>query len=179
MAIARLIANVDRGQVNVDERDLRNGLLREFERASFTSDKRLFTLNGVGGVLRLQSDEEPRVSLSFDLRQWMQEARVTLTSPTRPRDWVGDAPAATLIWQGRSGAMQRNVEAAPLFNAISARAIIRETARAEALDEDIRERAAIQRRAKAMEFLRRREREIFLFQQEERKRAPQAPSGRL
>jgi hypothetical protein len=169
--IARLIAGVDRGQVNVDERDLRTALLREVERAPFVVGKRELLLNGAGGVLRFQSFDEPRLSLSFDARQWTQEARVTLASPTRPRDWTGEAPAATLIWQGRAGAMQRTVDAALLFNAISTRAIIRETARAEALDEDIRERASIQRRVKALEFLRRREKEIVLFQQEERRRS--------
>ena len=169
--IARLIAGVDRGQVNVDERDLRTALLREVERAPFVGGKRELLLNGAGGVLRFQSFDEPRLSLSFDARQWTQEARVTLASPTRPRDWTGEAPAATLIWQGRAGAMQRTVDAALLFNAISTRAIIRETARAEALDEDIRERASIQRRVKALEFLRRREKEIVLFQQEERRRS--------
>jgi hypothetical protein len=66
--------------------------------------------------------------------------------------------------------MQRSVDAAPLFNTISVRAIQRETERAQALDEDIRERAAIQRRAKAFEFLRWREREIILFREEERRR---------
>jgi hypothetical protein len=175
--LVRLIASVDRGQINVDERDLRAALLREFERAPFAGGKRDFILNGAGGVLRFQSFDEPRLSLSFDARQWMQETRVTLTSLTRPRDWTGEAPAATLIWQGRAGAMQRTLDATPLFNAISARAIIRETARAEALDEDIRERAAIQRRVKALEFLRRREREIVLFQMEERRRI-EAPRQR-
>jgi hypothetical protein len=168
--LVRLIAAVDRGQINVDERDLRAALLREVERAPFAGGRRELLLNGAGGVLRFQSFDEPRLSLSFDTRQWMQETRVTLSTPTRPRDWIGEAPAATLIWQGRTGAMQRTVDAAPLFNAISTRAIIRETARAEALDEDIRERAAIQRRVKAFEFLRRRDREIMLFQQEERRR---------
>jgi hypothetical protein len=114
---------------------------------------------------------------------------VTLAAKA-PKDWSGEAPAATLIWQGRFGAMQRTLDGAPLFNTISVRAIQRESERVQALDEDIRERAAIQRRAKAFEFLRRREREILLFREEERRRpeglrprererADPPPSGRL
>jgi len=188
-AIARLMGGVDRGQINVDERDLRIALLREFERAPFAAGPRDFRVTGAGGVLRLDSAHDPRLSLAFDARQWSGEARVTLAAKA-PKDWSGEAPAATLIWQGRFGAMQRTLDGAPLFNTISVRAIQRESERVQALDEDIRERAAIQRRAKAFEFLRRREREIFLFREEERRRpeglrprererADPPPSGRL
>ena len=163
-ALTRLMAGVDRGQVNLDERDLRSALLREFERAPFAVGQRSLAITAANGVLRLAAMEAPRISLMFDVRQWMSEAHVTPTAAA-PRDWQGEPPAATLIWQGRAGAMQRSVEASSLFNAISARAIQRETLRAEALDEDIRERVAINRRAKALEFLRLRERELFLFQQ--------------
>ena len=169
-ALTRLIASVDRGQVNVDERDLRSALLREFERAPSAMGQRSLVVTAANGVVRLASAETPRVSLAFDARAWTSETRITPVAAHMPKDWQGEAPAATLIWQGRAGAMQRGVEAAPLFNAISARAIQRETERAEALDEDIRERAAINRRAKALEFVRRRDREIFVFQQEERRR---------
>jgi len=170
-ALGRLIAGVDRGQVNVDERDLRASLLRESERAPYQAAQREVVFSAAAGVMRLESFNAPRLSMIFDARQWSAEARFALPSPTHPRDWQGDPPEATLIWQGKWAAMQRTVDAAPLFNAISARAIARGTLRAEALDEDIRERAAIQRRAKAFEFLRRREREILLFGQDERRRA--------
>lgn len=169
-AITRLISAADRGQVNIDERDLRAVLLREFERVPFSVGKRLMLVNAASGLVRLHSAETPRIALSFDARQRVQQAQITPVV-SAPKNWTGEAPAATLIWQGRAGSLQRNVEAASLFNAISARAIQRESERAQALDEDIRERAAIQRRAKAFEFLRRRERELILFEQEERKRA--------
>ncbi len=163
-AITRLMESVDRGQVNLDERDLRSALLREFERAPFAVGQRSLAITAANGVVRLAAMETPRISLMFDVRQWMSEAHVTPTAAT-PRDWQGDPPAATLIWQGRAGAMQRSLDASSLFNTISARAIQRATLRAEALDEDIRERLAINRRVKALEFLRLREREISLFQQ--------------
>ena len=121
------------------------------------------------GVVRLASDSGPRVEMSYDLRQPGETVRVELTAPRTPKDWSGAAPVATLIWQGRPGAMQRSVEAGPLLNAISTRAIAREAARVEALEADIRERAYFNRRAKAFEFIRRRDRELEIYFDERRR----------
>jgi hypothetical protein len=65
--------------------------------------------------------------------------------------------------------MQRSVDAGPLLNAISSRAIAREAARVEALEADIRERAYFNRRAKALEFIRRRDRELGIYAEEQRR----------
>lgn len=162
-AIPRLIEAADRNAVNIDENEMRSRLLREFEAAPFQIDGKTFDASIAAGVVRLASDEIPRVELSYDLRQPGASARVTLTAPRTPKDWTGPVPGATLIWQGRPGAMQRNADAGPLFNAISARAIAREAARVEALEADIRERAYFNRRAKAFEFIRRRDREVAAY----------------
>jgi hypothetical protein len=95
--------------------------------------------------------------------------RVNLTAPRTPKDWVGAAPVATLIWQGKPDAMQRSVDAGPLFNAISSRAIAREAARVQALEADIRERAYFNRRSKAFDFIRRRDRELGIYLDEQRR----------
>ncbi|MDB5534185.1 MAG: hypothetical protein JWO28_2500, partial [Hyphomicrobiales bacterium] len=61
----------------------------------------------------------------------------------------------------------RTLEIAGLVNGLSARAIEREAARVAALEADIRERAAFNRRLRAQEFLRRRDAEIAAYQAEQ------------
>jgi len=63
--------------------------------------------------------------------------------------------------------MQRDVEAGALLNLMSARALAREQARSQALEDDIAERAGFARRQRGLDFLRRRQREVdeFMSQQ--------------
>ena len=169
LAITRLIEAADRGRVNIEETEMRGRLLREFESAALQIDRKAFDVTMAAGVIRLSSDESTRVDLSYDLRQALAAARVALAAPRTPKDWIGAVPAATLVWQGRLGAMQRSVDAGLLVNAISARAIAREAVRVEALEADIRERAYFNRRAKAFEFMRRRDRELVVYLEEQRR----------
>jgi hypothetical protein len=148
---------------------MRGRLLREFEAAPLQMDNKAFDVSLAAGVVRLASTEAPRVEMSWDLRQPGVSARVDLTAPRLPREWVGAAPAATLVWQGRPGALQRSTDAGSLFNAISTRAISRAAARVQALEADIRERAYFNRRAKAFDFIRRRDREIATYLDEQRR----------
>lgn len=168
-AISRLIEAADAGGVGIDETEMRSRLLREFEAAALRIDRKSFDAALAAGVVRLASDEKPRIELSYDLRQPAASARVSVTAPRMPKDWSGALPEAHMTWQGRPGAMQRSVDAGPLLNAISARAIAREAARVEALEADIRERAYFNRRAKAFEFMRRREREVAAYLEEQRR----------
>ncbi|MDB5642783.1 MAG: putative AsmA-like C-terminal region [Hyphomicrobiales bacterium] len=167
--ITRLIEAADGGKVNVEEVEMRGRLLREFEAANLRMEARAFDASIAAGLVRLASTDAPRVEMSWDLRQPGVTARVDLTAPRTSKDWTGGAPVATLVWQGRPGAIQRAVDAGPLFNAISARAIAREAARVEALEADIRERAYFNRRAKAFEFIRRRDREVAVYLDEQRR----------
>jgi hypothetical protein len=169
LGITRLIEAADANKVNIEETEMRGRLLREFEAAPFLIPRKSFDASMAAGVVRLASDEAPRVEMSYDLRQPGETVRVELTAPRTPKDWSGAAPLATLVWQGRPGAMQRSVDAGPLLNAISTRAIAREAARVEALEADIRERAYFNRRAKAFEFIRRRDREVAIWLDEQRR----------
>ena len=169
LAITRLIEAADAGKVNIDDVEMRGRLLREFEAAPLQMDNKAFDVSLAAGVVRLASTEAPRVEMSWDLRQPGVSARVDLTAPRLPREWVGAAPAATLVWQGRPGALQRSTDAGSLFNAISTRAISRAAARVQALEADIRERAYFNRRAKAFDFIRRRDREIATYLDEQRR----------
>jgi hypothetical protein len=167
--ITRLIEAADANRVNIEETEMRGRLLREFEAAPLLILSKSFDASMAAGVVRLASDDGVRVEMSYDMRQPAATVRVDLTAPRTPKDWVGAAPVATLIWQGKPDAMQRSVDAGPLFNAISARAIAREAARVEALEADIRERAYFNRRSKAFEFIRRRDRELGIYLDEQRR----------
>ncbi len=169
LAITRLIEAADAGKVNIDDVEMRGRLLREFEAAPLQMDTKSFDASIAAGVVRLASTDEPRVEMSWDLRQPGISARVDLTAPRMPKEWTGGAPAATLVWQGKPGAIQRSTDAGPLFNAISVRAIARAAARVQALDADIRERASFNRRAKTFEFIRRRDREVVIYLDEQRR----------
>ena len=170
-AIARVVESADRGAFGIEEGELRRRLTAEFDRAPIRLGDRPFDAALAAGVLRLaprtESNAPARFSASLDLRNMNLSAQLALTSPTQPKDWTGSPPSAVLAWQGRAGELRRTIEAAPLINAISARAIAREAARVDALEADIRERASFNRRLKAQEFVRRREREVadFLAQQ--------------
>ncbi len=170
-AITRLIEAADAGKVNIDDVEMRGRLLREFEAAPLQMDSKAFDASIAAGVVRLASTDAPRVEMSWDLRQPGVSARIDVTAPRMPRNWTGGAQSATLLWQGRPGAIQRTADAEPLFNAISARAIAREAARVQALEADIRERAYFNRRAKAFEFMRRRDREVGIYLLDEQRRA--------
>ncbi|MDB5651772.1 MAG: AsmA family protein, partial [Hyphomicrobiales bacterium] len=171
-ALTRIIEAADRGGLNIDEGEIQGRLAREFDKAGLALGDRAFDVAMATGVLRLEPQNNAGrgpFTLAFDLRNLSIEARLALAAPALPRDWAGPPPAATLIWQGKSGNLQRRVEAGPLLNAISARAIAREAARVDALEADIRERAAFNRRLKAQEFVRRRERELDDFLEQQRR----------
>ncbi|MDB5595996.1 MAG: hypothetical protein JWM36_2957 [Hyphomicrobiales bacterium] len=176
-ALARVVDAADRGGLNFDEAEIQSRLAREFDRDSLALGDRPFDASMAAGVLRLAPQSgngaPAQFSLAFDVRNMNVDARLALTSPVLPKDWTETPPAATLVWQGRIGGLQRKVEAGPLVNAISARAIAREAARVDALEFDIRERAAFNRRLKAQDFLRRREREVSDFLEQQRAAAEQ------
>ncbi len=172
-AIARIVEASERGEGGLNEQEMRANLAREFDRAPLALERGAFEASLAAGVLRLTGkDLAPtvRLELTHDLRDRSTQARLLLSAAHMPPDWSGSPPSATLVWQAKGGAAQRVVEAVPLLNALSARAITRESARVEALEADIRERAAFNRRAKALDFMRRREREVAAFLEEQHRR---------
>ena len=66
------------------------------------------------------------------------------------------------------------IDASALSSALTARALVREGARIAALEADIRERAAFNRRLKAQEWLRQRAAEIDAFHREQARIAEEA-----
>jgi hypothetical protein len=167
-APARVIAQADEGSIYISENDFVGALRRELDRAPQQFGERSFDLNMAAGVLRVASAAGQ--TLSLDLRTISAEARTMLTADPLPKDWTGPAPQLTII--DRDGV--RELDAGAFINTLAARAITKEAARIEALEGDIRERAAFARRRRGFEFLRQREREIVAYDAEQARLAVEA-----
>ncbi|MCO4055583.1 MAG: AsmA family protein [Bosea sp.] len=127
-----------------------------------------------GGVARLSpfADEKPAASLSasgsFDLRNARIELRAAMQGRSAPKGWSGALPQIAVNWRGDWRAPARSYDVSALSNAVSQRALQREIERVEALEADIRERAAFNRRLRAERE--RREEELRVIAAEARAR---------
>lgn len=108
-----------------------------------------------GGVARLSpfGDDKPAATLalagSYDARGDLVELRAAMQSKTIPKGWAGPQPQIALTWRGPWREPQRTYDVSALSNAVSQRALQREIERVDALEADIRERAAFNRRLRA------------------------------
>lgn len=165
-AVDRVVAVVEKDTVAADERTVIPALAREFDRAALSLGEAEFDALVAGGVARLQVARIPAphadltLGGAFDLRSGALEQSLDIQSRSPPARWSGEPPRARIVWSGPVEKPLRAVEAAPLVNALSARAIARETVRIEALEADIRERSFFNRRLRADQWSRQREREI-------------------
>jgi uncharacterized protein involved in outer membrane biogenesis len=182
-ALARIIAATDRGTVAVDEPEVRSALGRELDHSALHLADATYQANMAAGVLRLSpqnaSGATPSpggggLSASLDLQHATIDARLAIASPSLPRDWTGPQPQATLIWQGPIGAPKRDLDSGAFFNALAARALVREAARVDIFEQDIRERAYFNRYLKGLQFMRRRRKEIAAFEAEQARQAEAA-----
>jgi hypothetical protein len=135
------------------------------------------------GVARLSpfADERPNAGLSaagaLDLRSGAAELRAALQGKTIPRGWTGPLPQIAVTWRGPWRAAARSYDVSVLSNAVSQRALQREIERVEALEADIRERAAFNRRLRAERE--RREEEARAAAADARRREERAREERL
>ena len=109
------------------------------------------------------------LSGAFDLRSLTSEQTLEIISRHAPANWTGPNPRVRLVWSGPADKATRSIDAASLVNGLSARAILRESARIEAMESDIRERSMFNRRLRADEWRRQREAEIRAFVAEQEK----------
>ena len=177
-ALNRVVVAAEREQLGVEQSRIAAALQNELAAGDFKTGS--LTLEGsiASGALRLQSepfaagnDVQAQLGMSLDLRSFASESALELTSLRPPKGWSGTPPRLRVVWRQADGKTVRTLEIASLVNGLSARAIERETARVTALEADIRERAAFNRRLRAQEFLRRREAEIAAYQAEQERLA--------
>ena len=110
------------------------------------------------------------MSLNLDLRSLTLDQRITQALGQAPPDWTGPLPRIDVTFKGPLSGPLREVDAGNFINGISARKIARDIVRIEALDADIRERAAFNRRFKADRQSRQNEIDLQRFYDAEAKK---------
>lgn len=162
-APARVFAEAEADKLGIGEAAYLSALRRELEKGSFTLSQRDALVTLAGGVARIAA---PQLSASLDLRNMTSEARLLFPVQgvsARPQE---PTPIVAVVWRGPFNAMKREIEASSFVTVLVAHALEREQARMQALDEDIAERASMARRQRGFEFLRRRQREIEQYLQQ-------------
>ena len=178
----RVIAQAEADKIAISESDFMSALRRELDKAPLAIATRDLEARIAGGVVRFSA---PDVSASLDLRRMALEAAVKLPTGELPKDWSEPPPQVAVVWRGPLGAPQRGLDAGPFINGLAVRAIARESARIEALEADLRERAFFARRKRGLDFLHLREQEVaaFLLEQarleRERQEREKGDIGRL
>ena len=156
-APARVMAEAEAGKLYISENDFLGALRRELDKAPMALGARDLDARMAGGLLRLSASD---VAASIDLRRMAVEAKVALPIGALPQDWSEPTPRVAMVWRGPLSAPQRELEAGPFINGLAVRAVARESARIEALEGDLRERAFFARRKRGLDFLHRREKEV-------------------
>lgn len=186
-AMQRVLKATDAERLELTESGVRAALRKNFADAPLGFDSKTFSITIAGGAARiatgqlkdLPGDVDGDLSATFDLRSLTGLAKLELVARKRPKDWNGALPAVALervlqssAAEGKAGRVA--IRAAGFVNGVSARAIVREVARMEALEFDIRERAYFNRRIKAAAFLVQRRSEIQAYKTEQARLAEEA-----
>ena len=182
-ALDRVIEAAEKDALVVDEANVVAALGRELERGFLIVPQARFETLIASGVARLQpgaieggsgAAASARAWGMLDLRDLRLDAGVEISSRTPPPNWSGASPRIRVTWSGPLEKPVRGIEAGALVNTLSTRAIVRESARIAAMEADMRERAAFNRRWKTQEWLRVRVVEIEAFKREEARRIEEA-----
>ena len=101
-----------------------------------------------GGFNAAVNDAALQGSASYDLKTSRFEAKMILVAAAPPKGWPAPAPEiATVLRGGSEGALQREADVSMLANLLTTRAVQRELERIEAMELEMRERAAALQRA--------------------------------
>ncbi|MBL8587400.1 MAG: AsmA family protein [Methylobacteriaceae bacterium] len=184
-AIEPVIRAADDDRLQIEEGSIQRALAAELDRGALVVGDRETQVNIAGGVLRAgpieveAADARLSTSLAYDLKSFSLDLRATLGQRAAPRLWSGSPPRVETSWRGPLDAPRREIDSGAFFNGLAARQIARDLERIEALEADIRERAAFARRAKAVEFMRRREQEVAAWEVEQARLAAEAERRRI
>lgn len=153
-ALPKVFAEVEADRLAVDEATLTRAL-ETAGRGSLAAGHRRFTLSLAAGILHFDEPRDaaspaaPPVSAALDLRQASIEERIEETLTAIPQDWQGPPPRVAITLAGPLKAPRRATDLGGFVNALAGRALARETARIEAYEFDVRERAFFNQRLKS------------------------------
>jgi hypothetical protein len=106
----------------------------------------------VGGTLRIgpvtadTGSATWQGAIAVDLKTAALDARGSLTARNPPKAWTAGQPYVLLGWKGPFGSLRRDVDVAPLVNALAAVVLKRELERVEAFEADANERLRLNQR---------------------------------
>ncbi len=170
-ALARVVAATSDAAAESDVARLGQRLLPALATAPWPVGSQRLALTMAAGVLRLQPVAQvtalarAEFAGSLDLRSLGLDARALLSSRAPvPAGWQGGPPQLTLRWRGPLASYRREIDPAPLSNALAARALAREIERVEAFESDVRERSFFARRLRAEREMREAERQAAEFE---------------
>jgi len=184
-ALARVLAKAQAPEALIDETNIEHALGAELDKQSLALPDGPVPLSLSTGVLRIPSmsvtaaPEKTSVSGDYDLRNGEFRANATFESTKTAKFWSAPTPTISVTIVGSPDAPQRRIDDAALVAGLSAQAIAREADRITALEEDLRERAAFNRRLKAEAFMDRRAAEIAAFEVEQQRKKYEADRARV
>lgn len=150
-AFSKVFADVEADRIAVDEAALSRALDVAATAGPLRAGSPRFTLGLAAGVLHFDEvppAQSPAVAAALDIRQGMIDERATETLTALPKNWQGAAPRVEWTYAGPLEAPRRSGDVSGFVNAVAARALARETARIEAYEADVRERAFFNQRLK-------------------------------
>ncbi len=154
-ALDRIAASLGSDIAVSDAATLAQNVRRSVEAGSWQIANGSWPFVIAGGLARLSpfGDDKPAAALtlagSYDVRSDGVDLRAAMQSRTAPKGWAGPQPQIAIVWRGPWREPQRSYDVSALSNAVSQRALQREIERVDALEADIRERAAFNRRLRA------------------------------
>lgn len=172
-ALSRVLAKAQGPDARIDETNVVHALGVEFDRQAMTLPDGAAPVVVNGGVIRVGpvrvggKSGDATASADFDLRSQNLTIRAAFTEANGDKYWSGPPPAIAVVLDGAADAPTRQIDAAGFVAGLAAQAIARESDRIAALEADIRERAAFNRRLKAEQFMRQREAELDAFAAEQ------------
>ena len=148
-ALPKIFKDVENDALAVDQ----DAVIRAFTEAAkepLAAGTRHFGLRLAAGTIHAVPDApesagtakvSSKVDAAFDLTQSRIETHLEESLDELPQNWAGPPPSIVVTQAGPIGHLTRTIDASGFLNAVAARALARETARIEAYEFDIRERA--------------------------------------
>ena len=177
VAFTRVLALAANDKLVLVDQSVASVLASELDRAAMPVNAARLPVTLAGGVARtnsvLLSQTPARVEgvATLDFRALGLELHATMTSAAAPKIWTGAPPQFAIDWKGPWPTAERRLDVSQLVNGLASVAIQRESERLATIDADIRERAFFNRRLKALEQERERERLRLLAEQEAARQA--------
>jgi hypothetical protein len=172
-ALSRVLARTQAPDARIDETNVVHalGLALDKQPMRIPDGTAPVAMNGgvvhIGPLRLSEKGRNASASADLDLQSRDLTVHATFAEPDGGKFWSGAPPSIAVSVSGPLDAPVRQIDASAFVAGLAAQAIARDSDRIAAVEADIRERAAFNRRLKAERFMRRRELELDAFAQEQ------------